>query len=352
MGFPRPNFYQRSEDGPLVLEDVPVFRSGIFRDSWGEQHTWQDYDIKQMVINFDECRASMLIPHVPVRDRHPGIFSNGGEVVGWHTALRTEQRSSPVTGMQYEYLLATYEVTEPDAAGKIERGTWRNRSAEIGRYTTNDEQEIWPLYMGVAYVDLPAVEGLEGFSWRPPEGEREQIYVREASGMTTPAPPRPVVPGQVVPPPTSIRVHGQEVADVGAVQRHIDVLEQFQRETQQANRDDFVRSLAEGSTPRVLASQVESLTVFARQLSPEQFASWRATWDVQAPQGLTQIHGQQTQNQGGAGVQAPDSLDTAEAIIRQHELAGMAADKIEKTASFGKLVQAGRKRYSVAPPTR
>lgn len=152
----------------LVLSDVAVFRSGTFRDSMGFQHNWESIHMDQMVAHFDMLRARQIFSDIPVRDGHPGFLLSGiegnGKTVGWHTGLRAEQRTNPSDGKEYTYLLAEYEVLDEDAIKKIESGLWRNRSSEIGSYITNDEAEFWPVYQGFAYVDIPAVEGLNGFA--------------------------------------------------------------------------------------------------------------------------------------------------------------------------------------------
>ena len=66
-----------------------------------------------------------------------------------------------------QFLSATVEFTEPDAFEKWERGTWRSRSIEIGMYETNDGRSFWPVVMGLAWVDIPAVEGLHARQQHP-----------------------------------------------------------------------------------------------------------------------------------------------------------------------------------------
>jgi hypothetical protein len=75
-------------------------------------------------------------------------------------ALRAEVRPHPVTGSNHSYLLASYNISDPVAAMKVEKKLFRNRSAEVGTYVDNDEAEYGPALMGFAYVDIPAIEGL------------------------------------------------------------------------------------------------------------------------------------------------------------------------------------------------
>jgi len=54
----------------------------------------------------------------------------------------------------------TSGVTEPGAVKKFERGTFRSRSIEIGPYESNNGKITAPAVLGLAMVDIPAVEGL------------------------------------------------------------------------------------------------------------------------------------------------------------------------------------------------
>jgi hypothetical protein len=366
MGFEPPKMYRKDDsdkDSPLVIEGMPVFRSGTFRDSWGEQHTWGERDIDDMVSNYARLRDDHLVPYVPVRDGHGGLFSGRGEVVGWHTDLSAEMRKAPHDKTEYNYLLANYEVTEPEAAGKVKRGTWRNRSAEIGRYTTNADQEIWPAYMGVAYVDLPAVEGLEGFSSSDP---RVYVFMSErgipvgsptppvtppvpaptpASLAPNPAPVQPAPPALPVPvaQPFAFNINGQVITDPAAVQARLSAYETAQREATEANRREFVASLASPGKNKITAPQIASIEAFALTLNETQYAAWVATWDVAPSSTLLQSHGNQpdTPTHGIPVDAATDALDVAKATVAMHRRASMPADKLKKTPSYAQLVKAG-----------
>lgn len=160
-------FKKQKSDGTsaLILQKVPVFRSGTFRDSMGYQHTWDDIHMEQMVNHWNLLRNRKIIESVPVRKGHGGFLSDPMDtLIGWHTELVTEKRANPIDGKEYTYLDADFEILDKDAQEKIDSGLWRNLSAEISSYVTNDEMELWPVYSGVAYVDFSAVEGLREFS--------------------------------------------------------------------------------------------------------------------------------------------------------------------------------------------
>ena len=154
--------FRKPESNNLVVQDMPVFRSGTFRNSWGEQSTYSDLHIQQMVTNFDYLKSARIFEDVPVRKAHPEPWFRNSteEVIGYVTSLRVEKRPHPATGVEYSYLIAEYEIFDDDAATKIEKRLFRNRSAEVGVYLDNDEAEYYPVLMGFAYVDIPAVEGL------------------------------------------------------------------------------------------------------------------------------------------------------------------------------------------------
>lgn len=159
--------YKKQKEGKsvLVVENMPVFRSGTFRDSMGFQHTWDPIHISQMVSHWNLLRDRKILESVPVRKGHGSFLGDPMDgLVGWHTRVASETRTNPVDNKEYEYLITDFEVLDDDAQVKVEKGLWRNLSSEIMSYVTNDETEFWPVYGGVAYVDFSAVEGLREFS--------------------------------------------------------------------------------------------------------------------------------------------------------------------------------------------
>lgn len=351
-----PKMYRR-DSGSLVLERVAVFRSGTFRDSMGYQNTWESLHMKQMIDNWDHLRDNKIFDDVPVRDGHPGWLIHGtegnGKVVGWHTNLATEKAKAPHDDEEYDYIFADYEITDPDAAQNIENGTWRNRSAEIGTYVTNNEAEFWPTYMGFAYVDIPAVEGLK---FNSPNGSKFFVFgslpSTKETGVTvtptqapTPVPAAPVLPFSAPATPQSFSVNGVAVTDPVAIQNHILSLEQFQSDTVEANRRNFVTALASGSSPKISATQIEGLTAFALKLTPEQYLEWTKTYDVAPAQTALGQHGQTVSNPDNSSQSVDpkaNEISVWEDIVRRHRNAGTPVDTIKATASYKKLVAAGR----------
>jgi len=362
------HFEKKKEDGESILRifDMPVFRSGTFRDSWGEQTTWEPEHMKAMVDNYSALASRQILESAPVRDGHPAIFSGltpgAGAVVGWHTEIKTKELKAK-DGVTYTYVLADYEVTEPDAVGKIDRKTWRNRSAEIGTYRTNNEAEYWPAYMGFAYVDLPAVELLNGHNnafskespnrffissvaipkaTEPVEGAPvgDENKTGDQTPATQPAAPAAQAPTQVhAAPAPSFVVFGKSTTDIGAVQAHINTLELFQRESREKARKDFVSSLA--TSNKILAKDVDAQTAFALSLSDEQYGKWTEMYSAapSVPGIGSEPQGQSPTTPEPTGTPDPKATRIAElqGTLRMHSAAGASKEDIEKMASYQEL---------------
>lgn len=359
FGF-KPNMY-RKDNGKLALERVAVFRSGTFRDSMGIQNTWESLHIKQMIDNYEHLRDNGIFDDVPVRDGHPGWLIHGlpgnGKVVGWHTNLFTENVEAPHDGQKYDYLFADFEITDDDAKVAIENGTWRNRSAEVGTYLTNNEAEFWPVYMGFAYVDIPAVEGLKFNSPNSPKlyvMMDKEISVGDNNNPTS-APAAPAQPavnpqvalaGQGAIPLYVFTVRGQATSDFNSVQAHINALEAFQRETAEQNRKDFIAGLARDNKILGTAENIAAMEAFAIGLSPEQFDQYRNTWQAAQAAPVLGQHGQSVTNPNNSaesGQSAQDKqYETWRSIVKQHKLSGASVEAIKKTDSYKNLVAANQ----------
>jgi hypothetical protein len=354
----------------LVVEDLPVFRSGVFRDSMGFQHTWEPLHIDQMKANYDLLTARGYMPDVPVRRDHPGFLTNvTGDVIGHHTGLRTETRTNPVDGSEQNYLLATFDVTDPGAMDKISRGTWRNVSAEVGSWLTNNETEFWPTYQGVAYVDVSAVEGLKSFSNHNGVGKQFSLMLDgddKEDAVTAPVlantnPATPAAPAA----PTDAAYHGranfqftiagQPTNDFAKVQAHITSIEgqnatfaAAQAEAKESNRKAFIKGLAEGSTPKILASQIESIEGYALKLDDDGWTAFTKSYETVPALSTVSQHanatslGQQVNLNGQTPVPtqqngAEDQVEIWAGTVDMHSRSGMKADQIKATPSFKKL---------------
>jgi len=353
----------------LILEGVPVFRSGVFRDSMGEQHTWEDMHMDQMVDNFDYLVSKGVMPGVPVRKGHNGFFDSGAAImdglIGWHTGLRVEKRRNNVDGQSYSYLLGDYEILDEDAAKKIDNGLWKSVSSEVGGWRSNDEAEYWPVYQGVAYVDFPAVEGLTKFGSANGVGTTRSIMIEKESQMDTSTVPgqtgAPATPPAVTPGGQIVSQHGAQTqafeftlasgaktTDFAAVQAELTVLGTFKKESLEKARVDFVAGLVSGN--KMLEANREATIVFTKTLSDEQFGAWKATWTDAPVIAALGVHGQGTTNHSG---QAPagsteGTLSAADqAIVNDQEVVAtlaytMTPDQIKSTGAYARLVAAGK----------
>jgi len=353
----------------LRVTGVPIFRSGTFRDSYGIQHTWEKLHIQQLVANFRYLRETGIFRNVPLRAGHEGLFEGGmGHLIGYFDDLRVEDFENPVSGKKESYVIGDFTVSDEAAAKNISGGFWRERSAEIGHFTSNDEAEYWPVLCGAAYVDVGAVEGLNLFQRRSGSdfsvlSDSQEVPVgptpADPPAIPTPAlppiepvvhsggPPNPATPPAAAPPraaPLVFRVAGQDVSDSAQVQRHIETLERntatleaFRTETLQAARKNFVRSLA--ASNKVNASEIDSMEEFALSLDDAQYVKWVATFEKapalahlgrQAPDGA--------QNGGPAALSADQqTIADLEETLKYHRMGGMSEEDIKRTASFAKL---------------
>lgn len=366
FGF-QPRVYAKTGSNKRTYADVPVFRSGSFNDSMGMRNTWTDLHIRQMMDNYSYLKDKNILQSVPARDGHPSFLVSGiqgkGNVVGWHEDVKTKVLKSPVDGQEYDYLLVDYTITEDYAQQRIDSGTWRNRSAEIGYYSTNDEAEFYPVYMGFAFVDFPAVEGLN-FSMSQGtklyvmcDGFKEKTSVAEnnQTGGTAQLPfPVGGTPQYGAPqnngtqggqPGFQFTVNGQSTTDPSAVQLHINRLEQFAQETREGARKAFVASLVQSN--RVPAPQQANFEAFALRLDDESYGLWTQTMSASAPiaglqpQSTGTAYSQSTGAPADASQQVPQEVRDAQDIVKMHERNHMPEAQLKSTKSYKRLVTAG-----------
>lgn len=362
----------RNDTGNVFVNDFAVFRTGTFKDSMGEQHTWTTEHLAQMVSNFKILSESGRLQGIPVRDGHRSYFGDSapgsgvGRVVGWVTDLRLGEKN--VDGEQM--LVADFEFTEEDAAEKFRTGTFRARSSEIGMYETNDEAMHWPTFLGFAFVDIGAVEKLFGKSWttnniqlsqhsegnmtkkNADEAPLDAADVTEEDGieieLDVPA------PGSDAPPATTehaaaptagnfaFRVGGQATTDFAAVQQHIDTLEGLTNDYVESTRNDYVTGLAEkGIIP---ATKVEDMQAFARGMSPEQYTQFAAMYDDTPANALFANHANGVTNEKGTegtnhDSSTPDELEILKLRVEYARKSGLGEAELQKLDSFKRLQQ-------------
>lgn len=358
---PKPKFFERGGHSVMLMEKVAVFRSGTFRDSIGRQATYKPEDISAFVANFNNLKASGILPDVPVRKGHPQFgVSYMDTLIGHLVALRAEEKEASIGKQNFTVLFADYEILDKDAQEKISSGLWKNRSAEIGVYTDNDEVEHAPVFMGFAYVDVPAVERLNEFSKNGVGPDRlafsyvtEEVLMSGAGPVAVPPLVQPVVnPPQAE--PVQFSINGAATSDYVAVQNYIIALEKSnsalvaaEAKRLDAEREAFARSLAEGENPKIMASMVEQTVALAKSLSAEQFSAWKATMEGVAANPVLAQYGpgagdtsiKPENEDAGNKVTPEDALfDNAKQIVLSMKQAGVPIDTIKAAPSYSKVI--------------
>jgi hypothetical protein len=337
--------------GGLGVNSMPVFKSGTFKDSMGDQFTWKPEHMDQMVFNFQMLKDRGVLPNIPVRDGHRSAFGSGGALIGYVSDLRHDVDTGK--------LVADYEITEPTAIGKLQRGTYRARSAEVGLYETNDEAVYWPVFLGFAFVDIPAVEGL--YEHRQANETQYSLMSQEdivtvpdpqqPGAPTPPAPtPNPTAPApapnpapQPVPAPTpapggpataSFSLNGHAESDFAAVQAHIAKLEGFVRETTDTNRKNFVSKLA--ADKKITQPQVDLLTPVVLTMDEKQYGDFAKAYEDAPIVPVLAPHA----GAAGDGDADPrvDRIAVLQAQVQMHRRSGVPEEQIAKMPSAMELV--------------
>jgi hypothetical protein len=333
--------------GKNVARGLKIFKSGTFRDSLGDQYTWEPEHLQQMVFNFTMLRDRGTLPNVPVRlDHWPRTVE---KIIGYFVDLRADN----------EFLFADLEITSAKGEQMLNEGTLRARSAEIGFYMDNDDSLFWPVVLGVAFVDLPAAEGLYSKADGPipvlTDQENENMDINElvaayyaqgladaeaaqqqnfaayyAQGLADA--PKPVNDKA----PAMFTIGGVQTADVSKVQAHITTLETAASEQAQNARKNFVAGLVKDN--KMAATQKDAMTAFALTLSDEQYAAWTKGFEAAPVVPLFAAHGNGVSNVDGQSGDA-DEIEVFEGIVLSHQRSGMPQDEIEKTPSFQRLQQ-------------
>lgn len=336
---------EKGSDGNHAVSAMPIFKAGTFRDSMGDQQSWSQDHLRQMVDNFELLRARDIFPNVPVRADHSNSIDN---VVGYIDRLSLSSDG--------QFLLADYTLTEPVAAEKLARKTYRSRSIEIGMFETNTGEMFFPVVFGFAFVDIPAVEGLHSkqadmrfFSLTAdisPTNKESALDTNDDRGASKPEATTTTTTSATFgatsntltmtqAPVRKFRINGVEVEEGDAVQSHIDALEAFAKETRDGNRRLFVSSLAEGK--KIAATQVEALTDLVVEMNDAQFDKFKSAYEAAPVLSILASHGASHPNLDGDQSAENEEINILKETIAQHRRAGLNEDQIAKTASFKKL---------------
>lgn len=324
--------YLSAED-VRTIRNVEIFKAGSFRDSSGELSTWEIDHLHQMVDNFHQLRQLDRLPNVPVRLDHTRSIK---DVVGYITDLR-------VNG---DKLVADIEFTDQRAMEMYSSGTLRSRSIEIRGYEDNSQAFHWPVVAGLAFVDLPAVEGLHSLSDQPVAS----YWFDEKEGTVPTNNPEASVFA------FNLATVGQTI-DYAQVQNYVtgleaevasltasnfslssenDALKQALQEHAASSRASFVRNLAD--TNKIAAPQVDSLTALAQSLNDEQFAAFAASYEAAPILTLLADHGNGISNPTGeANDETARKIADFTAVIENLRKAGMSDDEIARTNTFKQL---------------
>jgi hypothetical protein len=294
-----------------------------------------------------------VFPNVPVRRDHVRSVDN---VIGYFDRVY-------VSGSD---LYGDLKITEPDAIEKFERGTYRSRSIEVGPYESNDGDITAPAVLGLAMVDIPAVEGLfqrfdpseetdmtqaeidwavaaayaqaiedidddrtADFEWCVAAGYAEGETEARAEFAKADDDKAPFV----------FQLGGAETShDFVAVQRRLDALNTFFAEQTTKSRADYVDGLVTAN--KIGAPQRDSLVEFAQSLNAEQFAAFQSTYESAPSLDLLGDHGHQSGGNGGDGSQSASAADlaTARETVAFHKRSGMSDEEIQNTESYQRMV--------------
>lgn len=314
--------------GTTIVKRVEIFKVGTFKDSWGDAHEWTLEHLLIMVNNFNSLRSLDKFPNVPLRRDHSWSVEG---VIGWIHALAVDG----------DRLVADLEFTEPDDLEKFNRGTYRSRSIEIGAYEDNEGVTYWPVVMGLAFVDIPAVEGLHRAAGRP------------VASYTLQRPKEPDVPDKPAEPEKFVfNLNGQETTDYAAVNKYIlrvegemtalrsrnEALEIAAKEQATATRHSYVSSLAQDK--KIAATQIDGLKALVEGLTDEQWDAFQKSYDNAPRQQLLDAHADGVSNPDGEAAADPkaEEIKVHEEILAMHRMAGLTEEQIARTHSAKKLV--------------
>jgi hypothetical protein len=132
-------------------------------------------------------------------------------------------------------------------------------------------------------------------------------------------------------------VKGEQVTDPGAVQAHIDALEQFASEQRTSGRATLVRKLV--SENRLPAPQQDAMIEFVQTLDDDQFVKWSETMSDAAPIATFGGMGSGGSENDRENSESQIQLAIAEETVRNHRLAGLDEEVIQNTDSYKTMIR-------------
>lgn len=195
---------------PDLVKGIAVLKAGTFHGSNGPV-TLDDVDLEGYAERFEALR-SFVRP--PLRADHSYSVMS---VLGRFESLRVETRpDDTVGGREVPMLVGDVRLVgstedKRQTRERILSGMFQERSSELFPYRTNTGVEYSSAFLGAAFVDIPAVEGLGAITLRRghaltsdhPTDEEAAIVADEQTPDETTTPTTPVE-DQVVGDPTPV----------------------------------------------------------------------------------------------------------------------------------------------------
>jgi hypothetical protein len=215
--------------------------------------------------------------------------------------------------------------------------------------------------MGVAYVDIPAVEGLNQYVKNHTKPSNNYSLIMEEDMTTTTVDPSKVTPASqpAVPATHSFSLPGvtggpATTSDFAKVQdmlntqfakigelttavaekdKRIETLEAFQKETQDAARVDFAKGLV--AAGKVAGTDEEATIEFCKGMSDDQFATYSKLMGAAPVQPILGQYGQFSQAPGTQqAAQGTPEDERKSMLIEQIQLHSRAGKTVEQIKSF------------------
>ncbi len=372
----------------MLVRDVKVFKVGTFRNQRGERKTYSADELQTAVRNFHDLRGNGRLPNVPMRLDHTQSVR---DVCGYFSDMRFDG----------QFLVADLQFTDAKAYHDYSdgNGTLRSRSLEIGMYRDNDDNLYDPVVQGLAWVDIPAVEGLfrtpeQGVEIMATETNEERLAREAAEAAESETPEQRQVreaaeaaeaaeaeagqaenetpeqrqareaaerlranagtpPPVTTPPPSThaaqrevhtFRVSGQDVSDFAAVQAHIDHLEtdngslaKFRSDVETYGRHAFVDGLA--SNHLITGPQTATFRQMVDTMDESQFALFRSGFDQAAPLNIFARHdvGDGASVATDAATREQRRADLEEIVATARRRPNMTDEKIKELDSYKEL---------------